>query len=161
MVGNKASGWNPPVEFYFLVDFQSDSGQRFQASFTEVNGIGWNMSTKTRITDSNGKLLIPTSMSYPNLILKRPLDTSGDEFYHWLQDGLKKMFLRPLTKKNYYRKTCDVVIKLLGKDGQPLAAWSCDHAYPIKYNVSGLDAGRSGLVMETAELVYNRLERIR
>lgn len=159
MAGNTT--WNPPVEFYFLVDFQSMSGQRFQASFSEVDGIGWSFSTVSRTTDSNGKILIPTEISHPNLILKRPLDTSGDNFYNWIQDGVKKMFLIPITKQAYYQKTCDVVIKLLNKDGQPLAAWSCDHAYPIKYSVSGLDAGRSGLVIETVELVYNRLERIR
>lgn len=59
------------------------------------------------------------------------------------------------------KRACDVVIKLLNKDVQPLAAWSCNHAYPVKYEVNGLDAGRSGLAMETIELVYNRLERIR
>ena len=63
-------------------------------------------------------------------------------------DGVKK------------RKACDVVIKLLDYSGHPLAAWSCNHAYPVKYSVGGLNAERSGLVIETVELVYNRLERL-
>lgn len=34
------SEWDPPMEFYFPVEFQNMSGQRVQASFSEVNGIG-------------------------------------------------------------------------------------------------------------------------
>lgn len=160
MAANKVSDWTLPVEFYFLVEFQTMSGQRFQASFSEVSGIGWNFSTEPKMTDANEKLQMPTAVTYPNLILKRSLDVTGDMFYNWIQDCLKMVFLSGnvgAAKK----RVCDVVIKLLNKDGQPLAAWSCSHAYPVKYDVSGWDAGRNGLAMETIELVYNRLERIR
>ncbi|MCF2738665.1 phage tail protein [Phocaeicola barnesiae] len=160
MAGNTTSEWNPPVEFYFLVEFQSMSGQRFHASFSEVNGIGWHFSTEAKTTDSNEKLQMPTGVSYPSLTLKRALDTSGDDFYNWIQNCLKMVFLSG-NAGAAKKRACDVVIKLLNKDGQPLAAWSCNHAYPVKYEVNGLDAGRSGLAMETIELVYNRLERIR
>lgn len=160
MAGNTTSEWNLPVEFYFLVEFQSMSGQRFQASFSEVNGIGWHFPTEAKTTDSNEKLQMPMGISFPNLTLKRALDTSGDKFYNWIQNCLKMIFLSG-NAGAAKKRACDVVIKLLNKDGQPLAAWSCNHAYPVKYEVSGLDAGRSGLAMETIELVYNRLERIR
>lgn len=160
MAGDTKSDWIPPVEFYFSVEFQNMNGQRFQASFSEVNGIGWRFSTEPKPIDSNEKLKMPIGLSYSNLVLKRPLDVSGDQFYGWIQNCLKLVFLsgnaKAAEKKNY-----DVVIKLLNKEGQPLAAWACNHAYPVKYDVSGLDAGRSGLAMETIELVYNRLERIK
>ena len=159
MAGNATSDWKPPFEFYFLVDFQNMNGQRFQASFSEVNGIGWSFSTASKTTDSNEKLQMPTGISYPNLTLKRALDTSGDEFYNWIQNCLKMIFMSGSTGAAK-KKACDVVIKLLNKEGRPVAAWSCNYAYPIKYSVSGLDAGRSGLAMETIELVYNRIERV-
>lgn len=160
MADNKVSDWAPPVAFYFLVEFQTMSGQRFQTSFSEVNGIGWHFSTEPKMTDANEKLQMPTGVSYSNLTLKRSLDVTGDMFYNWIQNCLKMVFLSG-NAGAAKKRACDVVIKLLNKDGQPLAAWSCNHAYPVKYDVSGLDAGRSGLAMETVELVYNRLERIK
>lgn len=160
MTDETAQGWNPPVEFYFLVEFQSMGGQRFQASFSEVGGIGWHFPTETKTTDSNERLQMPVGVSYPNLTLKRPLDTSGDGFHNWIQNCLKMIFLSGNTAAAK-KRACDVVIKLLDKEGQPLVAWSCNHAYPVKYGVGGLNAEHSGLARETVELVYNRLERIR
>lgn len=160
MTDNAASNWNLPVEFYFLIEFQNMNGQRFQASFSEVEGIGWSFSTEPKTTDANEKLQMPTGVSYPNLILRRSLDVTGDMFHNWIQNCLKLIFLNG-NAGAAGKKARDVVIKLLNKDGQPLAAWSCNHAYPVRYNVSKLDAGHSGLAMETTELVYNRLERIK
>ena len=161
MAGNSPTiHWDPPVEFYFLIDFQTMSGQRFQSPFSEVNGIGWSISTEEKPTDTNGRLQMPTGMSYPHLVLKRALGVSDDEFYNWTQNCLKLIFLSG-NASAVKKRACDIVIKLLNKDGNPLAAWACDHAYPIKYTVSGLNAERSGLVTETIELVYNRLERVR
>lgn len=160
MAESATSNWELPVEFYFLIDFQNMNGQRFQASFSEVDGIGWNFSIESKKTDGNKELQMPTGISYPNLTLKRSLDVTGDSFQNWIQNCLKMTFLTGNVRAAG-KKAHDVVIKLLNKDGQPLAAWSCNHAYPVKYSVSKLDAGNSGLAMETIELMYNRLERIR
>lgn len=53
----------------------------------------------------------------------------------------------------------DMVITLQSQANVPVAAWLCSHCYPIGCSLSGLDAARSGLAMETVTLNCNRLER--
>lgn len=161
MADNAASGWTPPVDFYFLVDFQNMNGQRFQTSFSEVDGMGWNFSTESKTTGSNEELQMPTGISFTKLTLKRPLQPLSEAFTKWINNCAAIMFLPGGTGGVTKRKACDVVVKLLDKSGQPLAAWSCNHAYPVRYTVGGLKADRSGLAIETVELVYNRLERLK
>lgn len=161
MADNMTSDWIPPVDFYFLVNFQNMNGVKFRASFSEVDGMGWNFSTESKTTDSNGKLQMPTGISYSRLTLKRPLEPLTEDFSKWINNCTMIMLLSGGTGSVEKNKACDVIIKLLDKSGQPLAAWSCNHAYPVKYTVGSLDAGRSGLIMETVELVYNRLERLK
>lgn len=160
MADNATSDWTLPVSFYFSVEFQNMNGQRFQASFSEVSGLGWNYTTITKDTDSAEKQKMISAITHPNLILKRPLDTTGDEFSTWVQNCMKAMLVSNSDSGVKNHRACDVVIKLLDSNGEPLAAWSCNHAYPIKSEVSGLDAGRAELAMETIELVHNRLERV-
>ena len=45
MADNAAADWTLPVNFYFLVEFQSKF-DRFQASFTEVSGLNMQLSTE-------------------------------------------------------------------------------------------------------------------
>lgn len=160
MADNATSDWTLPVSFYFSVEFQNMNGQRFQASFSEVSGLGWNYTTTTKETNPAGKKEIITAITHPNLILKRPLDTTGDEFSTWVKNFMRAMLVSNSDSGVKKHKACDVVIKLLDSNSKPLAAWSCNHAYPIKIEVSGFDSGRAELAMETIELVHNRLERV-
>lgn len=161
MNGGTTSGWDTPVEFYFLVDFQNMNGQTFRASFSEVSGIGWDLSTVQQDTGTNGKMPVPAGFSHPRLVLKRPLAPLDEEFASWVSNCMKMMFLSGADSGVRNRKVCDVVVKLLDKGGQPLAAWSCNHAFPLKYTLGGLNAEHSGLAFETVELEYNRLERLK
>lgn len=160
MADNPTSDWSLPVSFYFSVEFQNMNGQRFQASFSEVSGLGWNYTTTTKETDSAEKQEIITAITHPNLILKRPLDTTRDEFSAWVRNFMRAMLVTNFNSGVKKHKVCDVVIKLLDSNGKPVAAWSCNQAYPIKFEVSGFNSGRAELAMETIELVHNRIERV-
>lgn len=160
MSDNTESSWIPPVEFYFRVDFQNQNGLKFQASFGEVSGIGWNFSTISRKTSENEKIQLPNSLNYSNIILKRPVAPLSEAFAKWVNSCLSLMILSGSNDNWIKKKSCDVIIKLLDCAGKPLAAWACYHAYPVKYTIGGLNAANSGLVMETLEMTYNRLERV-
>lgn len=161
MTGNTASDWSPPVSFYFRVDFQNMNGQMFKASFAEVNGIGWNFTLDTAPGNSNGKHPMPLSVSYDRLTLKRPLTPLTEDFAKWVNTCLKLMFLPGGNKAVSEKKACDVIVKLLDQSGQPVAAWSCNHAFPVKCSLGELQADNNRLAMESIELVYNRLERLK
>lgn len=160
MPDNSGPDWILPVEFHFRVDFQNQNGQKFQASFGEVSGIGWNFSTTSQKSDESTNISLPVRLNYGNITLKRPLAPLSESFAKWVNSCLSLMILPGNGDSWIKRKACDVIIKLLDKDGKPLAGWACYHAFPVKYTVGGFNAANSGLVMETVEIVYNRLERV-
>ncbi len=47
-----------------------------------------------------------------------------------------------------------VQIALLDFSGEPIASWTFTETYPVKWNVSGLDANKSGIAIETLVLAY-------
>ncbi len=158
---NNMSDWVYPVDYYFLVDFQNMYGLKFQASFFEVSNIGWRINTEEKVTDSNEAILMPKNISPQKVSLKRPVSPISDDLASWVNRCATMMYLPGGSSGVYYKKACDVVIKLLDKSGNPIAAWSCNHAYPVSYSLSALKSDSSGLTIETIELAYNRLERIK
>ena len=154
------SNWRYPVGFYFLVDFQNLNGVKFQASFFEVDGIGWTVNTDKKNTNSNGALNMPTNMTYDNITFKCPVSPLSDDFSKWVNDCANTMSELGGGGKILRNITCDVIIKLLDESGQPLSAWACNHAYPVSYKLGTLNAAKSDLAMETITLAYNHLERI-
>ena len=44
---------------------------------------------------------------------------------------------------------------------QKLAAWLFMKAFPVKWSTSDLDAGQAGLVIDTLELAYGRMQLLR
>ena len=55
----------------------------------------------------------------------------------------------------------DMIVKLLGKDGNPLVGWKCSHAYPTQWNLDALNAEKSGLATESVIISCNRMDRIK
>ncbi len=57
--------------------------------------------------------------------------------------------------------TSNVLITLLSADSLPLAAWLFMKAWPVKWATSDLNAGEPGLVIDTMELAYTRMQPMR
>lgn len=55
----------------------------------------------------------------------------------------------------------NVLITLFSEDVIPLAGWLCMNAYPVKWSVSDLDANSNGIMIDTMELAYTRLQILR
>lgn len=144
--------WIPPVTFYFRVDFQRFK-EHFQASFMEVNGLSLSMSTGERKDSEYRVVKVPDKIIPGNITLKSPLFPLSAAFTKWVGNCFSYVDTSNI-------QTYDLVIKLLGPDGKPVAGWLCSHAYPISWNLNTLDAGKGELAIETVILACNRLKRI-
>lgn len=146
--------WTPPVEFYFRVDFQWQS-EHFTSSFMEVQGLNMQLETDPATDESGAYIRLPKNLTHGNITLKRPLEALSEPFTKWMSEcfGYRE-------NKNRQLKAYDLVIKLLNKDGKPVAGWLGRHAYPVKWNMSGMNAMESKLVTESIEMACNSLKRI-
>lgn len=154
MESKTASDWLIPVNFYFRVDFQRDT-EHFQASFMEVSGLNMQLRTESKPNDELTRIKVPNGLSYGNVTLKYPLRPLSDAFTAWVNDCFSFR-----ESKNRQIKVFDMVIKLLDQEGKPLAGWLCSHAYPVQWNLDGLDAMKSELSRESIVMTFNRLKRI-
>jgi len=56
------------------------------------------------------------------------------------------------------RKSCSLV--MYNYDGQPVARYHLEHAWPSKLEVSALKAGASEVLMETVTIVCEHIQRV-
>lgn len=151
--------WAPPVSFFFMVVFQKMGEPIFRASFYEVSGLSWSFDLSESMGDEGKSQKLPDKMKFSKLVLKRPIgilddplkqwiEECHDYLYHYGKDGLRII------------KTYDVVIHLLDKVSIVRAAWQCSNAYVTKWSVGNFDSDKSGLALETIELVYSRIDRV-
>ncbi len=151
-----AAAWTPPLNFYFRVDFQRNNPkEHFQASFMEISGLNLKIETDEKSGNDGAYIRMPKKVSSGNITLKHPLAPLSESFTEWINQCFNY-----LESKNRNIKTYDMVIKLLGKNGKPLAGWVCRYAYPIQWDLDKLDATESGLSKETIVMACNRLKRI-
>ena len=90
---------------------------------------------------------MPTVAKYSNLVLKRGLLIEGSALAAWVRNTIGADLSEPIQPKQVY-------LKLLNDEGQPLAFWSFENAWPVKWSLSDFNAQDSNLVIETLELSY-------
>lgn len=152
-MGNIESDRALPVSFYFLVDFQKEK-EHFEVSFMEVSGLEMHLGTNKKRNDSNVNVNMPVGVNYGKITLKRAVPASNDDaFTQWVYGCLK-------ADKNKIITPYDMIIKILDEERKPIVGWNCSYAYPLKWSLDGLNAGKSDLVMETVIMGCNRIDRI-
>lgn len=162
MPDNITEDWTPPVSFYFLVEFQRMGGPIFSVSFKEVSGLGWEFTLDSKVDNSTSKTDVPKSLRFNHVELKYPVSDKSEAFQKWLAKCFG-MFEEANDSEGAIKgkiPTYDMVIKLLDKEGTPIAAWNCYHAYPIKWSLGGLDGESSKLAMETVTMTFASIRRI-
>ena len=55
----------------------------------------------------------------------------------------------------------DFRISVRDDGGTPTAGWMFLKAFPVRWSTSDLDAGRNGVVIDTMELAYTRMQIMR
>lgn len=149
-----ADDWVPPVGFYFRVDFQRGS-EHFKISFMEISGLEMSFGTKKMPNPNTVSVSMPNHITFSNITLKRPIAALSDSYTQWINDSF--VYLEGKTRQI---KTYDMVIKLLNKDGKPLAGWLARHTYPIKWNLDSMNAMENNISKESIEMACNSLKRL-
>ena len=138
-----------PVAFYFQVDVENE-----QIPFKEVSGLNTEMETETV---SEGGLnsyqhQLPKQIKHGNLALKRAQLPPTSDFIQWVKSIMEGDFSPSI-------KTKSLTIKLLNDAGNPIYTWSCEKAYPVKWDVDPLDSEKNSVLIESVEFAYSSLKR--
>jgi phage tail-like protein len=86
---------------------------------------------------------LPGRAKYQNLKLTRPLNKDSEKVAQWI--GRMKSQVR--------RETAEV--SALDTQGQPIATWSLEGVYPVKWSGPALDIGSNSIATESLELAHN------
>lgn len=130
--------------YHFQVDW---GGTR--SDFTEVSGLNITIDVISHREGSNlleSSLKIPGMISYSNIILKRPIRKSDNEFFEWI-----------ITKKLGTVERRDITIKLLNEEHSPVIIWKVKNSFPVNYSGPVLEANTSEIAMEVLELAHEGL----
>lgn len=136
---------NDPLRgFRFLVEIQGITS----GGFTRVKGLSREVKHESYreggVNEYEHKLV--TQVAYPVLVLERGL--ALDDLWKWAlatADG------------EVERKT--VWVRLQDEAGDKAWAWQIEHALPVKWMSSDLDAQQSSVVMESLELAHHGLRK--
>jgi phage tail-like protein len=120
--------------------------------FQRVSGLGATVSLKSY--NEGGENLyahrFPETIGYQNLVLERsaalisPLDIEFN-----------------IALSLFKFSASNVLVTLFDDSGVPTAGWMFLKAYPVRWATSDLDAKQSGIVIDTMELAYSRMQIMR
>lgn len=135
----------PQVGFHFLVTFELFPLLPNDFRFQEVSGLTATVEMEPLKEGGENRFVhqLPVRTSYSELILKRG-KTLGSGALHWFKNAIE----------NYEFKPANIMISLLNEDHLPLYNWYVINAIPKKLDISGFNAERSEVVIETMTLNY-------
>lgn len=135
---------DPLRGFRFLLEIEGITS----GGFTRVKGLSREVKHESYreggVNEYEHKLI--TQVSYPVVVLERGL--ALDDLWKWalaVADGEVK------------RRT--IWIRLQNEANEKMWAWQIEHALPVKWTASDLDAQSSPVVMESLELAHHGLRK--
>ena len=144
----------PPVGFSFMVTFLIGGvvPNPLDIRFQKVSGMTSTIET-TEVKEGGENLFmhtLPDRVTYDNLVLERGM-VIGSLLNVEFNAAMGSMTFSP----------SNVLVMLLNKSDVPISGWLFQHAYPVKWSVSDLDATQNSVVIDTMELKYSRLQSVR
>jgi phage tail-like protein len=135
---------DPLRGFRFLVEIEGITG----GGFVRAKGLARELKHESfkegGVNDYEHKLV--SQVSYPPLVLEHGLALPA--LWQWAEDAANGIIVR--------RK---VSIRLQDEGGAPAWTWHVDHALPVKWACTDLDAHSSQVLVESIELVHHGLRR--
>ena len=120
--------------------------------FQKVRGLS--VEVKTSPIESGGNNLytqqLPTKVDHGNLTLERGMIVGSP---------LNIEFKAAMSLFTFVPST--IFVFLFNENSIPVAAWMFIKAYPVKWSVSDLNASDKGLMIDTLELAYARMQILR
>ena len=141
--------WIHPVSFYFRVVIDG-----LATAFNEVSGIETTVESERVVSggDDSHCYYVPTKKTYGDLVLKRGMLKVIDPFFLWC----KECIIAPLIAGRIKPKT--VVVMLLDEMKLPVASWTFNDAYPVKWSLGAFNAEKSEIAIETVSLKYYSMD---
>lgn len=134
-----------------------DVGVSTVGAFSQCSGIkATNHVLKVRTgADIRGvQGIVPTIVEYSNLTLSRGV-ISSNAFLDWVFQCMPGYATGASILAT--RKTIEIVV--LDEKGQEGITWTLHGAYPVSYELAGLDASNDGVLVESLEFAYAGLTR--
>ena len=123
------------------------------ASFSELSGITTEVEPVEFMESTDKEVIIkklPGRRKLATLVFKRGKNSSM-ELWMWHEAVLRGEMVAA-------RKSCSLV--MYNYDGQPVARYHLEHAWPAKLEIGALKAGASEVLMETVTMVCENLQRV-
>jgi phage tail-like protein len=143
-----------PVAFHFSVSIDGAGVMDTDAAFREVSGLETEIETDTLREGGENDFVhrLPKGHKQGNLKLVRGLAVDDDPLLNWCREVLEGGLYNEI-------KTATVVIELLNEKHEPVASWSAQNCWPVKWQIRELNAMQNELAIETIELAYTTLKR--
>jgi|KBSMisStaDraftv2_1062788.scaffolds.fasta_scaffold01805_9 phage tail-like protein len=137
----------PLTGFHFAVVFEIFPQLPNDIGFQDVTGLSVSIDVDTDTYKEGGENRfvhrLPGRTKYSDLILKRGVSlVSG--IVAWCQDAIENFNFQPT----------NLTISLLNEDHLPVNSWYVVNAIPIKYDISGINAEQSQVLIESITLRY-------
>lgn len=144
----------PPVAFYFDVSFSGSDPSVSDTAFQEVSGLETKIETTPLREGGENRFVhnLPDKVTHSNLVLKRALTSADSGLVQWCKSTLEGGFDEAIKPK-------EVVVMLLNEEKDPIATWSVENAFPVKWSLGNFDAMKNELAIETIELSYLSIQR--
>lgn len=135
----------PFVGFHFLVVFEIFPQVPNDFRFQEVTGFTTTVNLDTYNEGGENRFVhrLPGRTTYSDLVLKRGM-TLVSGVTAWCIDAIE----------NFNYQPTNMLISLLNADHLPVNSWYVTNAIPIKYDIAGLNADQSQIVIESMTLRY-------
>ena len=134
-----------PAGFHFKVEFGLGE-QGDDHLFQEVTGLSAEVSLEEYREGGLNEYVhrLPAGAKYGNLVLRRGM-FNDSRVTRWCRKSIEDFQFEPTTLN----------VTLLNEKREPLASWTFQRAYPVKWSVSDLKAQDNALVIESLELAYS------
>lgn len=135
----------PFTGFHFLVVFEIFPQVPNDFRFQEVSGLSASVGVDTYNEGGENRFVhrLPGRTTYTDLTLKRGMT---------LISGVTAWCIDAIENFNYH--PTNILVSLLNEDHLPVSSWYVANAYPIKYEIGGLNAENGQIVIESLTLRY-------
>lgn len=155
----------PPVGFFFSVEFL-DNPAYMEAGFLEAKGFSVEMEYESVNEGGENRFAhkLPKGIKYgSNLELRRGLILTNSGFGKWCRTHLGSGLNTVDSKQKI--EVRNLIVHLLDAEKsvdahgraverEPLMSWAFAQAYPVKWDISSLDAKKSEIVVESLSIAY-------
>ncbi|MTB52942.1 phage tail protein [Lewinella sp. W8] len=150
----------PPVGFFYSVQILGEGAPPsppMDGAFQEVSGISVNMETESIKEGGQNRFAhkVPGRTSYGDLVLKRGLMVKSSGLADWC----KKTLEGDLSQKIEPKTIKVILLEAMDENPGGLMSWKFVNAYPIKWELSSLDAQKSEFVIESITFTYSYFDR--